>query len=99
MKNLLSICLAALSFVGCTNQSKTAVVLTGLDRVAEHESLFTGKKIGIITNHTAYNIKDKHILRLHLRLDRIDLFKDVRFIRISECYNVDLPVNWRCHLV
>jgi uncharacterized protein YbbC (DUF1343 family) len=71
MKNLLSICLAALCFVGCTNQSKTAVVLTGLDRAAEHESLFTGKKIGIITNHTAYNIKDKHIIDVFVEMEDV----------------------------
>ena len=34
-------------------------VRTGLDRVGSHKEVFDGKRLGIITNHTAYNIDGK----------------------------------------
>jgi uncharacterized protein YbbC (DUF1343 family) len=71
MKTLLSICIAALCLIGCTNHCKTTVVLTGLDRIAEHESLFSGKRVGIITNHTAYNLDDKHIIDVFLEMKNV----------------------------
>ncbi len=37
------------------------VVLTGLDRVAEYQNLFQGKRIGIVTNHTAFNRQGQYI--------------------------------------
>ena len=73
MKNLLSICLATLCLIRCTNQPNTAVVLTGLDRVEEHESLFAGQKIGIITNHTAYNSNDKHIIDVFAKMKNVEV--------------------------
>ena len=73
MKNLIQIFSVCLFLFGCTNQSKTTAVLTGLDRVAEHEASFTGKKIGIITNHTAYNSNDKHIF---------DVFHEMKDVEI-----------------
>jgi uncharacterized protein YbbC (DUF1343 family) len=39
----------------------TSSVKTGLDRISEFQDLFDGKRIGIITNHTAYNSKNVHI--------------------------------------
>lgn len=73
MKNLLSICLAVLCLIGCAIQSNTAIVLTGLDRIAEYEKLFTGKKVGIITNHTAYNSNDKHITDIFAKMKNVEI--------------------------
>jgi len=36
-------------------------VKAGLDRVGEYNDLFKNQRIGIITNHTAYNSDNKHI--------------------------------------
>ncbi|MEA3225466.1 MAG: DUF1343 domain-containing protein [Planctomycetota bacterium] len=37
-------------------------VRTGLDRVGAHKELFRGKRLGIITNHTAYDSDGKYIV-------------------------------------
>ena len=37
-------------------------VRTGLDRVAVHSELFRGKRIGVVTNHTAYDSGGKYIV-------------------------------------
>lgn len=47
-------------------------VLTGLDQAAAYQSLFKGKRVGVITNHTAYNRDGKHITNIFLDM------KDVR---------------------
>jgi uncharacterized protein YbbC (DUF1343 family) len=39
----------------------SSVVKTGLDRVIEFQELYQGKRIGIVTNHTAYNSKNEYI--------------------------------------
>ncbi len=48
-------------------------VIVGLDRVQEFSSLFDGKQIGIITNHTAYNNKDQHITDVFMSLPNIKI--------------------------
>jgi len=53
-----------ITLTGCSNNSVPAMVLTGLDRVDEYDELFNNKKIGIITNHTAYNIQNQHISKI-----------------------------------
>ena len=37
-------------------------VETGLDQISEFSHLFKNKRIGIITNHTAYNLKNENII-------------------------------------
>ncbi len=37
-------------------------VLTGLDRVGAHAEMFRDRRVGIITNHTAYNSNGKYIV-------------------------------------
>ncbi len=73
MKSPIQFSFMCLFLLGFTIQSKTADVLTGLDRVAEYESLFAGKKIGIITNHTAYNSNDKHILDVFQEMKNVEV--------------------------
>ena len=77
---------------GCTNQSKTADVLTGLDRISEFESLFKDKKIGIITNYTAYDANDVHI---------IDVFQKMKNVKIVALFGPEHGIkgnedNRRC---
>ncbi|MHC4699834.1 MAG: exo-beta-N-acetylmuramidase NamZ domain-containing protein, partial [Planctomycetota bacterium] len=37
-------------------------VETGLDRITAYEKIFRGKRIGIITNHTAYDSEGRYIV-------------------------------------
>lgn len=46
-------------------------VQTGLDRVSEYHHLFKGKRVGIITNHTARDASDKHITDVFLDLEDV----------------------------
>jgi uncharacterized protein YbbC (DUF1343 family) len=54
--------------VSCASMDQTVVVQTGLDRITEYHHLFQGKNIGIITNHTAYNKNDYHIIDIFLEM-------------------------------
>lgn len=36
-------------------------VKTGLDNIVDYQYLFNGKRVGIITNHTAFNSNNRHI--------------------------------------
>ena len=44
--------------VSCESQP---IVKTGLDNIYNYQDIFKGKRIGIITNHTAYNSNNEHI--------------------------------------
>lgn len=46
-------------------------VLTGLDRVGAHAELFRGTRVGIITNHTAYDSDGKYIVDVFRAIDRV----------------------------
>jgi len=48
-------------------------VLTGLDQIEDYHSLFAGKRVGIITNHTAYNNAGKHITDIFLEMPQVRL--------------------------
>ena len=52
---------AILSFTALLSTCRGSV-LTGLDRVGAHAELFRGKRLGIITNHTAYNSNGRYIV-------------------------------------
>ena len=39
-------------------------VRVGLDRIAEYKTIVQGKRVGIITNHTAYNSRSEHITQV-----------------------------------
>ncbi len=53
-------------------------VNTGLDNVPEYKQLFEGKRIGIITNHTAYNGNGQYIL---------DVFRSIRSARVTALFS------------
>ena len=48
-------------------------VKTGLDRVSDYRDLFKGKRIGIITNHTAYNALGQHIINVFSKMPDVRL--------------------------
>jgi uncharacterized protein YbbC (DUF1343 family) len=63
------------------------VVQTGLDRVGEFAHLFSGKRIGIVTNHTAYNISGDFISDVFQKIPEtkvVALFGPEHGIRGSE---------------
>ncbi len=54
------------------------LVKTGLDNVPEYEQLFHAKRIGIITNHTAYNSKGQYIL---------DVFRNIHSAKVTALFS------------
>ncbi len=58
----------ALSAIGCD-----AAVRTGLDNVHLHESLFGGKRVGIVTNHTAYDRAERHIVEVFRAMPGVEV--------------------------
>ncbi len=56
-----------------TKATKAQTVLSGLDQVPNYHALFNGKRVGIITNHTAYNRTGKHITDIFLNLGGVRL--------------------------
>jgi len=61
------------AFVGCAENTGKQIVLTGLDRISEYKSLFTGKRVGIVTNHTAYNYNDQHIIDVFRQMKNVEV--------------------------
>jgi len=52
--------------------------MTGLDHVGEYKNLFEGKRLGIITNHTAYDRDGRFI---------IDVFKGMAGVKITALFS------------
>ena len=48
-------------------------VKTGLDNINDYKDLFKNKKVGIITNHTAYNSHGLHITDIFLNMENVQL--------------------------
>ena len=46
-------------------------VLTGLDRIGAYAGLFRGRRVGIITNHTAYGSDGKYIVDVFRAIDGV----------------------------
>jgi uncharacterized protein YbbC (DUF1343 family) len=53
-------------------------VMTGLDRVASYEDVFEGKRLGIITNHTAYDSNGRFI---------VDVFKGMAGVKVTALFS------------
>lgn len=61
-----------LFFAGCRNSSpENSSFKTGLDRVIEYSHLFQHKRVGLITNHTAYNSESKYILDVFTNMPNV----------------------------
>jgi uncharacterized protein YbbC (DUF1343 family) len=75
-------------FFSCTkSELPTQKVQTGLDNINEHQHLFKNKRIGIVTNHTAYNSNQKHITSVFIEIEGVTvsaLFGPEHGIRGSE---------------
>ena len=54
-----------------------AAVKTGLDNIAFYERMFRGKRVGIITNHTAQDSAGRHIT---------DVFRDMQGVKITALF-------------
>lgn len=55
-----------------------ATVKTGLDNISSYKHLFRGKRVGIITNHTAYNKDGKYI---------VDIFKSMPNVTVTALFS------------
>ena len=53
-------------------------VRTGLDRVGEHEDVFQGKRLGIITNHTAYDRDGRFV---------VDVFRQMAGVTVRALFS------------
>ncbi len=65
---VLIVAAVALSAVGCD-----AGVRTGLDNVHLQASLFGGKRVGIVTNHTAYDRTGRHIVEVFQAMPGVEV--------------------------
>ncbi|MGH1364372.1 MAG: exo-beta-N-acetylmuramidase NamZ family protein [Calditrichia bacterium] len=73
---ILPILILLLSFA-CQKSIDSSTVKSGLDNLDEHAALFAGKRVGIITNHTAYDKQGMHI---------VDRFAAIEGVTISALF-------------
>ncbi len=63
-----------LSFlIFCFQPSNSVKVKVGLDNLNSYQELFENKQIGIITNHTAYNSNDEHIVDVFSKMENVKI--------------------------
>ena len=65
--------LGALLLISAGKSPQNTPVLTGLDRVEEYASLFQNKRVGIITNHTAFTADGRYITDVIGRLPGVKI--------------------------
>lgn len=65
--------LLSLFLISCSPHKQQISVKTGLDRIREFEHLFANKSVGIVTNHTAYDQNDRHIVDIFRNLGNIEI--------------------------
>lgn len=67
-----------LFFTGCRPSSpQNSFIKTGLDRVNEYAQLFQYKRVGLITNHTAYDSENQYIL---------DVFRNLPNVKVTALF-------------
>jgi uncharacterized protein YbbC (DUF1343 family) len=59
------------------NKLHNQKVQTGLDRVNEYQQLFKNKRVGIVTNHTAYNSRGQYIT---------DIFNNMKGVTVTALF-------------
>ena len=59
-------------------------VTTGLDNIGEYKQLFDTKRIGIITNHTAYSSSGQYI---------VDVFRDIENARLTALFSPEHGID------
>ncbi len=62
---------------GCGTAGQSEGVRPGLDSVTGYQKLFSGKRVGIVTNHTAYDRNGIHI---------IDVFRQLPDVRVTALF-------------
>ena len=86
--------------ISCESQP---IVKTGLDNISDFHDLFKNQRIGIITNHTAYNSNNKHITEVFHNLPDTEikaLFGPEHGIRGKEAagLKIDNEINTLNHI-
>jgi uncharacterized protein YbbC (DUF1343 family) len=71
MRSILNIFLFFVITISMTFCQTKNVVQVGLDQISQYRDLFTGKRIGIITNHTAYNAEGQQITAVFFSLEQV----------------------------
>lgn len=71
LKTHLILYFSVLIFACNSRRVPTPKVQTGLDNIAEYRYLFKNKRVGIITNHTAYNSRHQHITDVFFQMDEV----------------------------
>jgi len=61
-----------------------ASVKTGLDNIDSYRHLFEGKRVGIITNHTAYNSRGRHIM---------DVFRGMSNVQVTAFFSPEHGIH------
>lgn len=87
------LCFSFLFFACPPQERQMPKVQTGLDRVGEFHQLFKDKRVGIVTNHTAYNSNHQHIIDVFLGMEDVSvtaLFGPEHGIRGSEEGGVEI---------
>ena len=68
---ILWVAMASLSLLAGSGCSRDARV--GLDNVASAQDVFAGKRVGIITNHTAYDSRGRFIVDVFRQMDSVEV--------------------------
>ncbi len=71
---------AVLTILPCVHGS----VKTGLDDIGEHKQLFNGRRIGVITNHTAYTSRRQYI---------VDVFRNIGSVRLTTLFGPEHGID------
>jgi len=66
-----------ISFIIFGVSCRSGNVETGLDRVEDYKDLFRNKRVGIITNNTAYDRNNRYI---------VDIFKEMKDVKITAIF-------------
>ena len=59
--------------LSCNTHSIDTRVRTGLDNIHQYEQLFRGKRVGIITNHTALNFHGEHVIDVFDKMENVTI--------------------------
>lgn len=90
-------CLSQFLFAGIfIHYSELPPVKTGLDNIEDYANLFDGKRVGIITNHTACNSENQHIIDIFskkLKVQITALFGPEHGIRGDEAAGVIIDLE------
>ncbi|TFG96597.1 MAG: DUF1343 domain-containing protein [Calditrichales bacterium] len=67
------LCMSVFLLIFLLSCNSQPVVSVGLDNISDYSSVFAGKRLGIITNHTAYNSNGQHITDVFLAVNGVTI--------------------------